>query len=289
MIRLHTNQPSHATAPQNAAAFSHAPAVNLLLIICSLLVAVLHCTPVRGDYTGKQAEASARESLKSRAYPWYDAGSDTGKQPEIEVHAEPSEEALDPGNRKSDWVYVETATSTGPSATMPPWLAALLEVLTWGVLAVVVVGAAVLLWWAFMVTATQSPDRHQAAPATIDRTTDVDRVEELPFNIRPQSDLLAESRRLFEAGDYTQAAVYLYSYKLLMLDRAQHIRLTRGKTNRQYLKELSIQPLRDILQPTMVMFEDAFFGKHGITRKRFESCWDQVQPFENLILSHQSR
>jgi hypothetical protein len=29
----------------------------------------------------------------------------------------------------------------------------------------------------------------------------------------------------------------------------------------------------------MVAFEDVFFGKHGLDRERFESCWRRVDEF----------
>ncbi len=235
-----------------------------------------------------EAESAGQESLSARSYPWYDADKDDSRTVDIQVHKEPTEEDLDPGNRNSDWIYDDTSTAKPATPpTMPGWLAGLLELLTWGILAIAVVAIAGLMIWGFMLATRSGPSGSMTKKKTLDRTTDVDRVEELPVNIAPKSDLLAEARRLFEAGDYAQAAVYLYSYKLMMLDRAQQIRLTRGKTNRQYLAEVAVPALRDILKPTMIMFEDAFFGKRDIPRQRFDSCWNRIEAFENLILSHQ--
>ena len=44
--------------------------------------------------------------------------------------------------------------------------------------------------------------------------------------------------RLYEKrGNFNQAIIYYYSYQLVTLDRRQVIRLAKGKTNRQYLRE----------------------------------------------------
>ena len=254
------------------------------------LCCVLWCTAAPAQFVDSEAaRSSAKKSLSDRAFPWYDAEADTTRTPEVEVYSEPTEEDLDPGNRSSNWVREDTPpTATPATPTMPAWFALVVEIFTWGMLAVIIVVIVGLLVWGFMAAVGHTSPRSKSKRKTIDRTTDVDRVEELPINIQPKSDLLAEARRLFDAGDYAAAAIYLYSYKLMMLDRAQQIRLTRGKTNRQYLREVAVPALRDILQPTMVMFEDAFFGKREIPRGRFDACWNRVETFENLLLSHQS-
>ena len=111
---------------------------------------------------------------------------------------------------------------------------------------------------------------------------DVDRVEALPFEVRrPQGDLLSEARRHYEAGNYNEAIIFFYSYLLVELDKSQLIRLTRGKTNRQYLREVRRQPLlHELLSLTMVAFEDVFFGHHQLPRSRFETCFRRLDEFE---------
>ena len=96
--------------------------------------------------------------------------------------------------------------------------------------------------------------------------------------------LLEEARRQYEAGNYNVAIVYLYSYELLKLDQNQMLRLARGKTNREYLRELSGRPeFYGILAQSLVPFEDVFFGEHELSRERFEACWNQVDRFNRLI------
>jgi hypothetical protein len=111
------------------------------------------------------------------------------------------------------------------------------------------------------------------------------RVEELPMQLSaPRGDFLAEARRRYEAGDYSGAIIYLFSHELLQLDRHQRIQLERGKTNRQYLREVRNEPfLANALSRTMVAFEDVFFGHHALDRTRFEACWREVDEFHRRL------
>jgi hypothetical protein len=113
---------------------------------------------------------------------------------------------------------------------------------------------------------------------------DADRLEALPFPVRSgRLDLLAEARKHCEQGDYGRAIVYLFGFQLVRLDRQQIIRLTRGKTNRQYLREVGPRRvLRRLVEQTMVAFEDVFFGNHALDRARFEACWSRLDEFESL-------
>ena len=61
------------------------------------------------------------------------------------------------------------------------------------------------------------------------------------------------------------------------------IRLTKGKTNRQYLREVGARiSLRQLVEQTMIAFEDAFFGRHPLDQTRFESCWFRLGEFDKL-------
>ena len=82
--------------------------------------------------------------------------------------------------------------------------------------------------------------------------------------------------------------IYLFSYELVQLDRQHLIRLAKGKTNRQYLRELRQRPpLQAILEPTMIAFEDAFFGRKTLSRERFENCWQRVEEFSRQLDHHE--
>jgi Domain of unknown function (DUF4129) len=119
----------------------------------------------------------------------------------------------------------------------------------------------------------------------IDTKADIDRVEALPFQVRKGTgDFLGEARRLYEAGQYSEAIIYLFSYQLVALDRQHLIRLAKGKTNRQYSRELRARPaLRSMLEQTIVAFEDAFFGRKALSRERFEASWRQLDAFHHEL------
>ena len=114
---------------------------------------------------------------------------------------------------------------------------------------------------------------------------EISRIESLPFQLdRKNVSLLDEAERLYREGNYSQAIVYLFSYQLVEMDKLQVIRLTRGKTNRQYLRELrGRQTLRGLVESSMVAFEHVFFGQHSLPRTAFESCWRRTGEFDRLI------
>ena len=118
-----------------------------------------------------------------------------------------------------------------------------------------------------------------------DAESERDRIERLPFPIRPPTgDLLDETRRHADAGRYREAIVYLFSYMLVQLDKHQVIRLNKGKTNRQYLREVRGWPkLLGMLNHAMVMFEDSFFGNHTIGQERFHLLWNRLDEFSQSL------
>lgn len=227
---------------------------------------------------------AARQALAEKAhYPWYDRESDQLRRIDVSV----VDDVPNPDNRHSSW---ESRPANRPSlrGLRPTGLERLLHlmltVLFWTVLAGLVTALVWLLIRAFVERearqAARSPTT-QVVPAG----SDVDRVEKLPFQVaRTQSDLLAEARRCYEAGNYREAIVYLFSYELVQLDKHRFIRLARGKTNRQYLGEVRPQPrLFQILQATMVAFEEVFFGDHDLERNQFERCWRGLGDFHSLM------
>ncbi len=128
--------------------------------------------------------------------------------------------------------------------------------------------------------ATVAGEEEEADPEAEHR-----RVEALPLPARQRpGDLLSTARQLYQEGNYREAILYLFSHQLVELDKRQFIHLDRGKTNRQYLRELGRRvDLRRLLEPTMVAFEEVFFGNHGLDRGRFEACWSRMGDFDRLL------
>ena len=149
--------------------------------------------------------------------------------------------------------------------------------------------AGVLLWIVYMIIKAildrESRDAKTSESTDADEEAGPAGLDALPTPvIVAKGGLLDETRRQYEAGNYNLAIVYLYSYELIKLDQNQMLRLAKGKTNREYLRELSGRPeIYGIVAQTLVPFEDVFFGEHQLTRERFEACWNQVDRFNRLI------
>lgn len=229
--------------------------------------------PASESAVDRQAVESGREALQRyNQYPWYDADRDAVQRIDVQP---PS----DTTNRRSRW---EAPTTT---FSWPAWTFSLLEAAGWTLLAVAVLAVIYALFRA-LGSSDWLPTRGGGDDEDdLSLRGDVDRIESLPFQLKsPNADLLSEARRYFELGDYSQASIYLYSYELVLLDRHQLIRLAKGKTNRQYLRELrSRRDLADILRDSMVAFEEAFFGHHQLTRAEFEVCWNRLEAFQQLL------
>jgi len=225
-----------------------------------------------------QAVEAGREALDgSVTFPWYDSKSDGIQRLDV---APPK----DFKNRGSTWERRIKPKKTRTSPSMPQWFWTMLEVLGWTLLVMALVAVGYFLIRAFLIAESGHASGEAVTEGKLG-SGDVDRVESLPFQLKaPQTDLLSEARRHYEAGNYKDAIVYLYSYQLVELDKHQLIRLSKGKTNRQYLREVRRRgDLFGLLRATMLAFEDVFFGNHALDRGRFESCWSGLDAFHQSL------
>lgn len=209
----------------------------------------------------REAVEAAGDGLADGGFPWYDQASDSARP--IEFREELRRE-------------VRSRSSSGVGSSG----AGVLTFVVWTVIAVVIV--LIIFWIVYLVINWKKDDKDD--DQLLDDDESGDRVEALPQEVRARrGNLLDEARHHYEAGDYDKAIVYLYSYQLLALDRAQWIRLLKGKTNRQYLRELGEnKEISAILLQTMIDFENVYFGHHSLPRERFESLWRQVDRFQRL-------
>lgn len=236
-------------------------------VLAALVVACL-----AGRVAGDEAAGveHARQALGREAFPWYDKNAD----------------ALQPVHVREPWRGAPS--SSGQSTSLPSFGSfSLPEALAYGFLLAALGVIVWLLMRAFL-------NREEISVATPDRVRqtavdDAARIEALPFRIRRGDiDLLAEAKRLYEESQFGEAIVYLFSYQLVEMDRHQVIRLAKGKTNRQYLRDLRrLPPLRNLMERSMVAFEEVFFGGHVLDRARFESVWRQLGQFNSLIAERQ--
>lgn len=212
---------------------------------------------------GDPAVTEGREALGRRfgGYNWYDESQDAERQIALRV----------PWDWSWEW--------SGPNLNLP--IGQIVKILAWIVLLAVVGWLAYLLIRAYL-------DRERmaasAAPSSDSALLAAARIEALPEEVRRDaSDLLGAAQRHYELGNYREAMIFLFSHELVELDRGQRIRLARGKTNRQYLRETSALPtLAELFEQAIVTFEAVFFGNHPLDRAAFETCWTQLPELERL-------
>lgn len=248
---------------------------------CSMLITLLvllASTTCAQEISDTEAVEAGREALDGKVtFPWYDADSDGLQRLNVEPPA-------DVKNRGSKWERTVRAKKSRTPWAMPGWLWKMLEVIGWTLLVMALVAVGYFLVRAFLLAESGHASGEAVAEGALG-TGDIDRVESLPFQLKaPQTDLLSEARRHQEAGNYKDAIIYLYSYQLVELDKHQLIRLAKGKTNRQYLREVQRRgELFRSLQASMLAFEDVFFGNHSLERDRFESCWSGLDAFHQSL------
>ena len=228
------------------------------------IIAIILAWPAGTAFAEQAAGGDeAKQALSREGFPWYDK----------------SDDSLRPVRVSVPWNVGKMPKINGPG-----W-----GLTVWEVLAIILIGGLlVAIIWLLIRAYLNREERTSAGETARVRHKAVDdaaRIEALPFRIRRGDlDLLAEARRLYEAGKFGEAIVYLFSHQLVEMDRHQVIRLAKGKTNRQYLRDLRRQPsLRQLIERSMVAFEEVFFGGHTLDRKRFEAIWNQLGQF-NLLL-----
>lgn len=221
-----------------------------------------------------EAVKAGRKALRTSAkFPWYDAEKDELSR--IKLPKEAPEPDPNLQRTQFDWSF-------------PDWfvnpIAALIQIAIYLVLAALLALIIFLLVRAYLNREAKGSETTSSGEDE-DVEGDADRMDALPFPVaRPRGDLLSEARRLYEAGDYAQAIIYLFSYQLVALDRHQAIHLVRGKTNRQYVQELRPQQrLAAMVTHTMLAFEDVFFGRYPLERQRFEACWNELNEFHQIL------
>jgi hypothetical protein len=220
---------------------------------------------------------STKDALSSGSrFPWYDRQNDSARRLNIVPRVPPD----DRGQKWSSVPVQPTPTNTQNPMRMPRlnFVGGTLQWLGLTALIVLLGIIAYLIATSFLKEEISSGASDRKV---VEVRRDADRVEALPFKVRAATtDFLAEARRLYDAGQYSEAIIYLFSYQLVELDRNHVIRLSKGKTNRQYLREARPRPLlAGVLETTMIAFEDAFFGNKSLSRDTFEQSWARLNDF----------
>lgn len=216
------------------------------------------------------ADEEGRSALKdSYDFPWYDAANDTTRGlalPPDQTKAPPP-----PTPPPSQVTYGTNTTSSD------------FEYLWWFLLVVVVL----IVLWLIIRTMQQRDPEWQAAKSRPQpgALTSVARLTDLPVELSPRvTNMQDEARRLAGLGNYSLAIVYLYSHMLVRLTEARRIQLSKGKTNRQYLRELRSDPaLWKFFSRAIVQFEQSYFGDHPPSPALFDALLHDWQPWETEL------
>jgi hypothetical protein len=209
------------------------------------------------------------------------------------VPIELEDDRVDSKNRDSRWLPKppKPKAAAPPPATTTSWWNTLSfwQILGWLLLLLTVGGLVALLVYLFN---NSSFDFRQDLPSqTIVHNLALDeqtkqRIAELPAelrdtNVSPRTEL----ERLMKTGDFDRAIIFLYGHQLLMLDRIGWLRLSRWKTNNQYVRETiqSHTPTGGQLGRTVKAFERSYFGKHPLSREEFETLWQENLAMEAAI------
>lgn len=254
------------------------PLLTLLFLASSL--ACFPSASLAEPLSNEQSVEAGKQALSSvTRFPWYDRRQDKARP----LHVVPRDKA-DSDNRGSSWTNNSPVAGGGTGTRRLSLFGPVLQWLGLATLISLLGVLAYLIAKAFLKDELTESVVHRKV---IETGHDVDRVEALPLKVRtPAGDFLAEARRLFEAGQYSEAIIYLFSHELLQLDKHHLIRLAKGKTNRQYLREVrQLSSVRTILETTMIAFEETFFGRKTLSRERFEQCWQELNDLEAQLVT----
>lgn len=238
--------------------------IESILVVSAFAAAVVLAAPQAGratDQAGARFAAlesdpveAGREALGQGRRPWYDAEADSTQRIEL---SQPFE-------------FPEFGSIDGSWAQSFAWA-------TLALLAVLLVAGVV---YAFV--GWQRPMDDELPDLVHGPELAAARSELLPVRAGSSAESLrAEAQEHLAAGRYGEAVVCLYSYGLLTLDALQMIHLARGKTNRQYLRELSRHTtLREPMRQMVETFEGYFFGGHDVSRERCQQCLAHVSTIQ---------
>jgi len=233
-----------------------------------------------GQHRTAFAQDAGLESLKRQSLPWYDAANEQIKPIELEARDEPRSELRgtiakkkprakkNPNNWFDNWDF--------------DWDSGFGLVLYW-LLWLALAGAfIILIVWAVRNVDVRASTVHDEGAS---HRSLAQSVAQLPFQVDVgDDDFRSLAKKAIQANDYRQAIVWLFSHVLVSLDQKDLIRLKKGKTNRQYLRELGDdRQLSNYYADVMLPFEATFFGDKDLNQEQFTHCWNGLNQFEQRV------
>ena len=262
--------------------------MNLPVKICISLLATLFVFVSFWEFTAHaQSNDDLAGALKKYDYPWYDAETDQIKPVKSRSEAFP----MSSGRNE-----IELGKANPPKKTQPTTTPAGGAANTVGngglgefnlatafmmILVTVIVCALAFLFYKFLAVESSQDDGASARRKKLLSES----IEQLPFDLQAAGgDFRSLAQQAYQAGDLRRAFIFLYSHVLVTLDQNERITLRKGKTNRQYLKEVWEDPkLSSYFKSVMLPFESAFFGDHDPAPDQFERCWSGLENFHSHV------
>jgi hypothetical protein len=261
--------------------------VKLAVIICiTLLTTLFLVLSLGGTAAHAQSNEDLAEALKKFDYPWYDAEADQLMPLESKSEAFPmssQRNEIELGKAKtSNRTPTNTNTTTTGTGTGNGWFSGFdISSLFMMILVVLIVCALAFLFYKFLAVESSIEDPNAAKRKKLLSES----IEQLPFDLTAAGgDFRSLAQQAYQAGDLRRAFIFLYSHVLVTLDQNERISLRKGKTNRQYLKEVWEDPkLTSYFKSVMLPFESAFFGDHAPAPDQFERCWSGLENFHSYL------
>ncbi len=233
-----------------------------------------------------QSNEELSEALKKYDYPWYDAEADQLKPLKSKTEALPMSKErseIELGKAKKPKPANNPGTGTTTPAGGGGWLGGLnLSTIFMTILVIVIVAVLAFLFYKFLAVESAADEGNSAARR---KKLLSESIEQLPFDLQAgNGDFRSMAQQAYQAGDLRRAIIFLYSHVLVTLDQNERITLRKGKTNRQYLKEVWEDPkLSTYFKSVMLPFESAFFGDHDPKPDQFERCWSELDNFHSNL------
>jgi hypothetical protein len=249
--------------------------LSWLFIVLALIFPSNRC--LAQEAANQETIEAAKDALaRGGRFPWYDRAEDDVRP----LNVVPRDAVQERGDT---WIDNSKPPATQPLKT--PRISLFGGVLQWVGLTALILLLGLIAYLIATSFLKDETSETVTVRKVVESRRDADRVEALPFHVRAAAgDFLSEARRLYEQGQYSAAIVYLFSHQLVELDKRHLIRLAKGKTNRQYLRETRRQPtIAGILETTMIAFEDAFFGHKTLSREVFERSWRELERFQGEL------
>ncbi|MFO0959046.1 MAG: DUF4129 domain-containing protein [Isosphaeraceae bacterium] len=112
----------------------------------------------------------------------------------------------------------------------------------------------------------------------------------LPAGLRVETDdPWAEAKARRDRGDLSGAIVCLFVYLLITLDQRGLIRLTPGRTGRQLVRSIGADEIRGLADPTLRLFEAAYYGRRAPDPAAFAQAWGRAEDLRGRLSTEAQR